>query len=147
MSAVLVAVITGSFGLLVVVLQHRLQRANSREHGVVRDTLVTHSEQIGELGGRVGDLRDDLRDVREDVRDVRDVVISLRDTLTFGVYEDHFSGRDWPAAAEGSVAPVDPEGVGAPLGGGNGHGAVHDGESGQEPDPFLTARRFPEGLF
>lgn len=137
MEAVVVAVITGLFGVLMVVLQQRLLRSNSRDHGMVRDTLLLHSEQIGLLGSKVEDLR-------TDVREVRDV---LRDSLPFSAYEDLYASGDWSAASEAGVGKFGSDGLGSALGGRDGNGAAANGGGVKEPDPFLTARRFPEGLF
>jgi len=138
--AVVVAVITGLFGVLMVVLQQRLARSNSRDHGVLRDTIVLHSEKISSLGGKVGDLQADVREIRNGVRD-------LRDSLPFSAYEDLYASRDWSAASEAGVGEFGSDGLGSALGGRDGNGAAANGGGVKEPDPFLTARRFPEGLF
>lgn len=114
---------------------------------MARDLLTAHTEQIGVLEGRVDEVREDLRDLRGDVRDVRDAVIGLRDSLAFGMYEDRSQGRDWSDAADAAVGKFGAVGLGVALGGGDGDAAAADGRVVKEPDPFLAARRFPEGLF
>jgi len=119
MEAVIVAIITGTFGTIGVILNRRLIRTNSRDHNHVRNTLDGHTAEIGRLAGRIDGIRDDVAEVRDDVRQVRDaVLLALRDSPPVGVHgSDHFPNGHRPAATDPAALPDLPDRLGTALGG------------------------------
>lgn len=130
MEAVIVAVITGGFGLLGIVLNRQLRSSNSAEHAEVRRSIADHSVEIGVLTERVDGVREDVREMRDDLRHVRDLLADQgRDSQAVEVHEHHLSSGN----GAGSPPPAAPtnldacNGLGVALGGWNGHGANFDG--------------------
>ena len=60
-TAIVVALITGTFGLLNIWFQRRVHRDNRNDHAET-------SERIRELTGHVRDVHDDVKDVRSTLR-------------------------------------------------------------------------------
>lgn len=70
MEAIVVAVITGTFGLVgTVLVQRRVHRENRSDHAQTVAKVDGLIGKVDTLGTTVGDVRDDVRDMRADLRD------------------------------------------------------------------------------
>lgn len=69
MSAAIVAVIGGVFGLATIWLQARVHRDNRNDHAKTAATVDTIAAVVGDMRADQKEMRDDLRDVKADLRD------------------------------------------------------------------------------
>lgn len=69
MTAAIVAVIGGVFGLATIWLQARVHRDNRNDHAATAAAVDGIAAVVGDMRADQKEMRDDLRDVKADLRD------------------------------------------------------------------------------